>query len=92
MFSPREIIRDLDAVVKRSRDVAGKLSGGIGFLMKKNRIEVVIGTAWLEKGSPAPIVRVKTKDGEDAIKAKHVILATGARARTPGSTLAHARG
>jgi dihydrolipoamide dehydrogenase len=73
---------DLEAVVKRSRNVAGKLSGGIGYLMKKNKIEVVMGTARLEKGSPAPIVRVKTKDGEETIRAKHVILATGARART----------
>lgn len=73
---------DLDAVVKRSRNVAGKLSGGIGYLMKKNKIEVVMGTAKLEKGAGAPIVRVRTKDGEDVIKAKHVILATGARART----------
>ncbi len=73
---------DLDAVVKRSRDVAGKLSGGIGFLMKKNKIEVVMGTARLENGAPAPLVRVKTKDGEDTIKARDVILATGARART----------
>ena len=73
---------DLDAVVKRSRGVASKLSGGIGYLMKKNKIEVVTGAARLEKGSPAPTVRVKTKDGEDVIRAKHVILATGARART----------
>ena len=79
---------DLGAVVKRSRDVAGKLSGGIGFLMKKNKIDVVMGTARLEKGSPAPVVRVKTKDGEDVIRAKHVIVATGARARTiPGAGL-----
>jgi dihydrolipoamide dehydrogenase len=73
---------DLDAVVKRSRKVAGQLSGGIGYLMKKNKIEVVMGTARLEKDSPAPTVRVKSKDGEDVIKGKHVILATGARART----------
>jgi dihydrolipoamide dehydrogenase len=73
---------DLDAVVKRSRKVAGQLSGGIGYLMKKNKIEVAMGAAKLEKGSPAPTVRVKTKDGEDVIKGKHVILATGARART----------
>ncbi len=73
---------DLDAVVKRSRDVAGKLSGGIGYLMKKNKIDVVMGTAKLEKGSPAPIVHVQTTNGEETIKAKHVILATGARART----------
>ena len=76
---------DLDAVVKRSRSVAGKLSGGVGFLMKKNKIDVVMGTARLEKasnGTGAPLVRVKTKDGEDVVKARHVILATGARART----------
>ncbi len=72
---------DLPAIVKRSRDVAGKLSGGIGFLMKKNKIEVVMGTARLEKGAPAPTIRVETKAGEEIIKAKHVILATGARAR-----------
>lgn len=76
---------DLDAVVKRSRQVAGKLSGGIGFLMKKNKVDVVMGAARLEKavnGSGAPLIRVKTKDGEETVKARHVILATGARART----------
>lgn len=73
---------DLDAVIKRSRKVAGQLSGGIGYLMKKNKIEVIMGAARLEKGSPAPIIKVKTDKGEDIVKAKHVILATGARART----------
>ena len=38
---------DLDAVVKRSRKVAGQLSGGIGHLMKKNKITVFMGTAKL---------------------------------------------
>ncbi len=73
---------DIDAVVKRSRKVANKLSGGIGYLMKKNKVQVIEGTARLEKGGAAPLVRVKTKSGEDTVKAKHVILATGARART----------
>ncbi len=73
---------DIEKVVKRSRKVAGKLSGGIGYLMKKNKIAVIEGEARLEKGSAAPIVKVKTKGGEDTVKAKHVILATGARART----------
>ncbi len=77
---------DIDAVVKRSRKVANKLSGGIGYLMKKHKVQVIEGTARLEKGAPnsstAPLVRVKTKSGEDTVKAKHVILATGARART----------
>jgi dihydrolipoyl dehydrogenase len=73
---------DIDAVVKRSRGVANKLSGGIGYLMKKHKVQVIEGTARLEKGGAAPLVRVKTKSGEDTVKAKHVILATGARART----------
>ncbi|MCB9961416.1 MAG: dihydrolipoyl dehydrogenase [Hyphomonas sp.] len=73
---------DLDAVVKRSRGVASQLSNGVKFLMKKNKIDVIEGTARLEKGAPAPKVIVKGKDGKDsAHQAKHVILATGARAR-----------
>ena len=73
---------DLDAVVKRSRGVASQLSGGVKFLMKKNKIDVIEGTARLEKGVPAPKVIVKGKDGKDTpLQAKHVMLATGARAR-----------
>jgi len=77
---------DLKAVVKRSRDVSARMEKGVNFLMKKNRIETVMGTARLEKGAAPPIVRVKTKGGPKnddlTVKAKHVILATGARART----------
>ncbi len=73
---------DIDAVIKRSRGVANKLSGGIGYLMKKHKVQVIAGEARLEKGAAAPLVKVKTKTGEDTVKAKHVILATGARART----------
>lgn len=77
---------DIDAVVKRSRKVSGQLSGGVGYLMKKHKIQVIEGTASLAKatnGSGAPLVKVKTKaGGDDVVKAKHVILATGARART----------
>ena len=73
---------DIDAVVKRSRAVASQLSGGVKFLMKKNKITVIEGEARLEAGKPAPKVIVKDKDGKDAsYQAKHVILATGARAR-----------
>lgn len=68
---------DFDAVVQRSRKVAATLNGGVGFLMKKHKIEVVQGTAKLEKGSAAPTVVV----GARKLTAKHVILATGARAR-----------
>ncbi len=73
---------DLDAVVKRSRAVASQLSNGVKFLMKKNKIDVIEGTARLEKGAPAPKVIVNGKDGKDtAYQSKHVMLATGARAR-----------
>ena len=69
---------DLDAVVKRSRKVAGQLSSGISHLMKKNKITVVMGQARLAgKGS----VVVKGDKGEQTLKSKHIILATGARAR-----------
>lgn len=73
---------DPEAVVKRSRGVAGRMEKGVQFLMKKNKIMVIEGEARLEKGGAAPKVIVKGKDGKDApYEAKHVILATGARAR-----------
>ncbi|SMY07913.1 dihydrolipoyl dehydrogenase [Flavimaricola marinus] len=73
---------DLDAVVKRSRGVAKQLSGGIGHLFKKNKVEVVMGEAKLAgKGK----VSVKTDKGTEELSAKNIIVATGARARNlPG--------
>ncbi|MCJ8140208.1 dihydrolipoyl dehydrogenase [Falsirhodobacter halotolerans] len=73
---------DLDAVVKRSRGVAKQLSSGIGHLMKKNKITVVIGEATIPaKGK----VSVKGEKGTQDLTAKAIVLATGARARTlPG--------
>jgi len=69
---------DLDAVVKRSRGVAKQLSSGVGHLMKKNKVTVVMGEATLPaKGT----VSVKTEKGTETLKAKNIILATGARAR-----------
>ena len=74
---------DFDKVVQRSRKVAATLNSGVGFLMKKNKIEVIEGEARLEKGSPAPKAVVKLKaGGERTVQAKNVIIATGARART----------
>ncbi len=74
---------DFAKVVERSRKVASQLNSGVGFLMKKNKIEVIEGTARLEKGSPAPKAIIKLKaGGERTVQAKNVILATGARART----------
>ncbi|SEW15798.1 dihydrolipoamide dehydrogenase [Cognatiyoonia koreensis] len=69
---------DLDAVVKRSRNVAGQLSGGIGHLMKKNKVTTIMGEATIPaKGK----VSVKTEKGTEELTAKNIVLATGARAR-----------
>ncbi|MBT8476710.1 MAG: FAD-dependent oxidoreductase, partial [Alphaproteobacteria bacterium] len=69
---------DLDAVVKRSRGVAKQLNSGVGHLMKKNKVEVLMGEASLPaKGK----VSVKTEKGTEELTAKNIILATGARAR-----------
>ena len=73
---------DFEKVIARSRGVAKTLSGGIAFLMKKNKIEVIEGAAKLEKGSPAPKLVIALKaGGSRTVQAKHVIIATGARAR-----------
>ena len=69
---------DLEAIVKRSRGIANQLSSGIKFLMKKHKVTVFEGFAKLEAGKPAPKVVI----GDKVLNAKHVILATGARART----------
>ncbi len=77
-LSAEKIGFDLDAVVQRSRGVAKQLSGGIGHLMKKNKITVFMGAATLpSKGK----VSVKTEKGTEELISKHIILATGARAR-----------
>jgi dihydrolipoamide dehydrogenase len=68
---------DFGKVIERSRGVAKQLNAGVAFLMKKHKIEVISGTARLEKGSLAPKVVV----GDRTLQAKNVVLATGARAR-----------
>ena len=71
--------QDFPAVVKRSRDVASGMSKGIAFLMKKNKIDVIIGT-----GKLASVGKVEVTDAAGAKvihDAKHIILATGARSR-----------
>ncbi len=70
---------DLDAVVKRSRGVAKQLNSGVGFLMKKNKIDVVMGTAKL--AGAKKVVVTGEKGTEELTASKAVILATGARAR-----------
>lgn len=73
-----EIEADLEAVVKRSRGVAKQLNQGVTHLMKKNKITVHMGEGTLT-GSTS--VAVKGEKGEETLTAKHVIVATGARAR-----------
>ena len=69
---------DLAAIVKRSRGVAKQLNQGIGHLMKKNKITVHMGTGTLTGASS---LTVKGEKGEEQLTSKHVIVATGARAR-----------
>ncbi|MGA9118467.1 MAG: dihydrolipoyl dehydrogenase [Bacteroidota bacterium] len=77
---------DFARVIQRSRSVADRLSKGVEFLMKKNKIEVRSGYGRLLGDGR---VEVKAKDLPDEIlRAKHVILATGARPRSlPGVAL-----
>jgi dihydrolipoamide dehydrogenase len=73
---------DLPAVVARSRAVAKQLSGGIGHLMKKNKVTVFMGAATLPaKGKVLVKTDAKRGGGTEELTAKHIILATGARAR-----------
>ncbi len=89
-FAADNIRFDLERVVKRSRKIAGQLASGVGHLMKKNKIPVFNGSGMLD-GVEGGLRRVKVaRDGEPvaALTAKHVILATGARARVlPGLEL-----
>ncbi|MFV0277431.1 MAG: dihydrolipoyl dehydrogenase [Parahaliea sp.] len=69
---------DLAQLVRHSRTVSGKLSGGIGYLMKKNGVTVIEGSARLT-GKCA--LAVTTGSGELAVTTDHIVLATGAHAR-----------
>jgi dihydrolipoamide dehydrogenase len=88
---------DMAAVVKRSRGVSAQLNGGVGFLLKKNKVDVIWGEATITKpgevkvGKPSkPAVQPanpapKGTLGEGTYSAKHIIVATGARPRAlPG--------
>lgn len=70
---------NFEAIVKRSRGVADKMSKGVQFLMRKNKIDVVMGFGTLKaKGQ----VEVKGADGKTQIvEGKHIIIATGGRSR-----------
>ena len=80
-LSAEKIGFDTDAVVKRSRAVSKRLTDGVGFLMKKNKITVIDGTAKITKPGE---VKVEGK-GAGTYQAKHIIVASGARPRVlPG--------
>ncbi|MES2486167.1 MAG: dihydrolipoyl dehydrogenase [Bacteroidota bacterium] len=75
----KEFDKDFSAVVQRSRNVAGDMSKGVQFLMKKNKIEVIYGTG---KVKPGKKIDVTDKDGVvTELSADHIIIATGARSR-----------
>lgn len=83
---------DLDAVVKRSRGVSKQLNQGVGHLLKKNKVTVIDGWGKLAGGSKGARKVAVTKDGKAVteLTGKHVILATGARARElPGLEADH---
>ena len=87
---------DIEAMVARSRSVARELNTGVGFLLKKNGVDVIWGSAKLRGGgeievaAPASDVRPNPEAPKDArgpgrYRAAHIIVATGARPRTlPG--------
>ena len=92
-----KITYDPAAVVKRSRAVSGQLNGGVGFLMKKNKIDVIWGEATITKPGEVSVGKPKKQPmqpqhpapkgtlGEGTYQAKHIIIATGARPRVlPG--------
>ncbi|TCM57364.1 dihydrolipoamide dehydrogenase [Rhizobium sp. PP-F2F-G48] len=88
---------DLQAIVARSRGIAERMNGGVGFLFKKNKVDIIWGEAKLTKAGEVvvgpitkPIVQPqgpipKNTLGEGTYTAKHIIIATGARPRAlPG--------
>lgn len=82
-FTVQNLQLDYSAAVKRSRQVSDRLTRGVGFLMKKNNITVLNGTARLTARDE---VTISAKDGsEQVIKAANIIIATGSFAATlPG--------
>jgi len=89
-LSAEKVSYDPKAVVQRSRGVSKRLNDGVGFLMKKNKVQIIWGAASID--APGKIT-VKKSDvegpkgalGEGTYEAKHIIVATGARPRVlPG--------
>lgn len=70
---------DFGKVVKRSRDVAGAMSKGVNFLMKKNNITVIDGYGRLIRGKKVEVT--KADGSKEEVSADHIIIATGGRAK-----------
>jgi len=82
-LSAKNVGFDLKKVVERSRGVSGKLSQGVEYLLKKNKVTVIDGEAKLN--GPGKVEVTKDGKGVASLSAKHVIVATGARPRVlPG--------
>ena len=77
-LSVENIDYDLDAVVDRSRGIAKQLNSGVTHLLKKNKVATLMGDATIT--GPNKVV-VKTAKGGESLTSKHIIIATGARAR-----------
>lgn len=75
---PNDVSFEFPNVIQRSRNVAGKMSKGVEFLMKKNKIDVILGEAKVKPGKKVAV----SADGETKdYSADHIIIATGARSR-----------
>jgi dihydrolipoamide dehydrogenase len=89
-LSAEKISYDPKAVVQRSRGVSKRLADGVGFLMKKNKIQVIWGKAAIDAPGKITVTKSDVEApkgalGEGTYQAKHIIVATGARPRVlPG--------
>jgi dihydrolipoamide dehydrogenase len=85
-FSMDNLQLDFSSAVKRSHQVSDRLTRGVGFLMKKNNIQVIMGTARLK--SKNTILVTNNEGKEQTLKAKNIIIATGSQvALFPGVTI-----
>ncbi len=78
-FTVKDYTADLSSVIQRSRNVADGMSKGVQFLMRKNKIDVIMGTGKLARGKKVEVTDEAGK--QTAYEADHIILATGARAK-----------
>lgn len=76
----KEFSANFESMIKRSRKVANKMSKGVQFLMKANKIEVLNGTGVFKSAKELAVNDEEGKETE-TVKAKHFIIATGARPR-----------